>query len=95
MRQRGRERGINFNRGNMSSSLEKRQGERAQARPDLEHIVARLHARLAHNFAHGTGVGHKVLPQSFGRANAEPIRELTDVRGSKQRDLRVFHRPQV
>src|SRR5256885_15061239 len=63
--------GILFDRENVRAFFEKKPGQRAQARTDLDHIICRSDSRLIDNPASEVLFVHKVLSESFGRPDAD------------------------
>ena len=63
--------GILFDRKNGRAFFEKKPGQRAQARPDLDHIICRSDLRLIDNPASEVLIVQKVLTESFGRPDAD------------------------
>ena len=62
---------ILFDRQNMRSFFQKKPGQRAQAGPDLDHIIFRSDLRLIDNPASEVLIVQKVLAESFGRRHAD------------------------
>ena len=63
--------GILFDRENVCAFFEKKPGQRAQARPDLDDIVFRIDSRLIDNPASEILIVQKVLTESLGRPDAD------------------------
>ena len=63
--------GILFDRENVRAFFEKKPGQRAQAGPDLDHIIFRSDLRLIDNPASEILIVQKVLTESFGRPDAD------------------------
>ena len=63
--------GILFDRENVRAFFEKEPGQRAQAGPDLDHIICRIDLRLIDNPASEVLIMQKVLTESFGRPNTD------------------------
>ena len=72
--------------------LQQRQGQRAQAGPDLQHDVVRAHIGGAHDPAHGVRVDDEVLPALLGRADAHRRGQFTDVGRTEEGVRGVGHR---
>jgi len=62
---------IFFNRQNMRAFFQKEFGQSAQAGTDLDHIIFRSDLRLIDNPASEILIVQKVLPESFGRRDAD------------------------
>jgi hypothetical protein len=62
---------ILFDRKNMPSFSQKKPGQRAQAGPDLDHIIFRSDLRLIDNPASEILIVQKVLAESFGRRDTD------------------------
>src|SRR5207249_7725933 len=62
---------ILFDRQNVRSFFQKKPGQRAQAGPDLDHIIFRSDLRLIDNPASEVLIVEKVLTESFGRPDAD------------------------
>ena len=62
---------ILFDRENMRAFFQKKSGQRAQAGPDLDHIIFRSDLRLIDNPASEVLIVQKVLAESFGRRDAD------------------------
>ena len=62
---------IFFDRQNMRAFFKKKPGQRAQAGPDLDHIIFRSDLRLIDNPASEILIVQKVLAESFGRRHAD------------------------
>ena len=62
---------ILFDRENVRAFFEKKPGQRAQARTDLDHIICRSDSRLINNPASEVLIVQKVLSESFGRPDAD------------------------
>ena len=62
---------ILFDRQNMRAFFQKEPGQRAQAGPDLDHIIFRSDLRLIDNPASEVLIVQKVLAESFGRRDAD------------------------
>jgi hypothetical protein len=63
--------GILLDRENVRAFFEKKPGQLAQARPDLDHIICRSDLRLIDNPASEVLIVQKVLTESFGRPDAD------------------------
>jgi hypothetical protein len=62
---------IFFDRQNMRSFFQKKSGQRAQARSDLDYIIVRSDLRLIDNPASEILIVQKVLTESLGRRDAD------------------------
>ena len=58
---------ILFDRENVRAFFEKKPGQRAQAGPDLDHIISRSDLRLIDNPASEILIVQKILPESLDR----------------------------
>ena len=68
---------IFFDRQNMRSFFQKKPGQRAQTRPDLDDIIFRSDLRLIDNPASEVLIVQKVLAESFGRRDADFFQRRT------------------
>ena len=85
MRQQLREPAVEFDGGDAGTGFEQAQRQRAEARPDLEHLVARGHPCGAHDLADRVAVDDEVLPELLGGLQVEPLREIPDLGGTQKR----------
>ncbi len=80
-----REARIDLYRGDIRARFEEREGERAEAGPHLEYVVARPHPRKARDLADDPRVNDEVLTPVLGWAQVEGFGQASDVSRPEQR----------
>ena len=75
---------IEFDGHHPIDDVEQSEGERTQARPDLEHHIVAVDTRDVHDAAHRVGVMDEVLSELLCRTHPELLRERADLCGSEQ-----------
>ena len=75
---------VDLDRRRRRPGLEDREGQRSEARPDLDHTVAGRHGCHVHDLADGVRIDDEVLPELLGRGDVELGGEGADLGGAEE-----------
>ena len=83
---------VDLDSGHLGAGLEQSQRQRAEARPDLDNGVTRLHPRQPDDLADRVLIDDEVLSQRAVRLEAVPGHDLQEGGAGEQRRDRINHR---
>ena len=85
--ERSREPRVDLDGRDVLDDRQQREGERAEARSDLDDDVVRAHPGDADDLAHRVGVDDEVLAPLLGRSHLEPLGELAHLGRPEERGV--------
>jgi len=88
-RQLAGQHGVDLDGGHCPRDRQQSEGQRAEARSDLDDHVVGGDSCRSHDAPHGVGVDHEVLPEHLGRSKTQPYRDRAYLGGTEQRCLVV------
>ena len=87
--------GVDLHGRDRGDRVQQAKRERAEARPDLEHVVGRSQISGGDDAPDGVAVMHEVLTERFGRTEVEFVGEPTDLGGTEQAHRLTIGHPSI